>query len=148
MPSRSRGGDTVVVLVTAPTPDAAAEIARALVAERIVACGNVVPGLRSVYRWQGKVQDEPEALLVLKTKRRLLGALKARLPGLHPYQVPELLALRVADGLAAYLDWVEESVRAPDPGPRSQPRARARAGRAGAPRRRRRKAARVSARRP
>ncbi len=75
------------------------------------ACGNVVPAIRSIYRWEGKIQDEPEALLVLKTERRLVPALKARLPELHPYQVPELLVLPVEDGLVAYLEWVGSSVR-------------------------------------
>ena len=101
----------VVVLVTAPTADSAAEIARALVEEGLVACGNVVPAIRSIYRWEGKVQDDAEALLVLKTERRLVPALKARLPELHPYQVPELLVLPVEDGLAPYLEWVAASVR-------------------------------------
>jgi len=103
--------EAMVVLVTAPSAEKAAEIARALVEEGLVACGNVVPGLRSVYRWEGRLQDEAEALLVLKTERRLLAALKARLPALHPYQIPELLALPVADGLGPYLDWIAASVR-------------------------------------
>jgi periplasmic divalent cation tolerance protein len=101
----------VVLLVTAPTADAAATLARALVEEGLAACGNVVPAIRSIYRWEGKVQDEPEALLVLKTERRLVPAVKARLPELHPYQVPELLVLPVEDGLAPYLEWVGASVR-------------------------------------
>jgi periplasmic divalent cation tolerance protein len=101
----------VVVLVTAPTADSAAEIARALVEEGLAACGNVVPAIRSIYRWAGEVQDEAEALLVLKTERRLVPALKERLPALHPYQVPELLVLAVEDGLAPYLEWVARSVR-------------------------------------
>ena len=100
----------VVVLVTAPTADSAAEIARALVEEGLVACGNVVPAIRSIYRWAGEVQDEAEALLVLKTERRLVPALKERLPALHPYQVPELLVLAVEDGLAAYLQWIGASL--------------------------------------
>ena len=101
----------VVVLVTAPSADAAADIARGLVEEGLCACGNVVPGIRSIYRWAGEIQDEAEALLVLKTERRHVEALKARLPALHPYQVPELLVLPVEDGLRTYLDWVAASVR-------------------------------------
>jgi periplasmic divalent cation tolerance protein len=103
----------VVVLVTAPSADVAAAIARTLVEEGLCACGNVVPGIRSIYRWEGKVQDEGEALLVLKTERRLVAALKGRLPELHPYQVPELLVLPVEDGLPAHLEWVAASVRPP-----------------------------------
>ncbi len=104
--------DAMVVLVTAPTPDVATGIARALVEEGLAACGNVVAGVRSIYRWEGKVVDEPEALLVLKTERRLLGAMKQRVEALHPYQVPEFLALPVEDGLGPYLAWIASSVRA------------------------------------
>jgi periplasmic divalent cation tolerance protein len=102
---------TVVVLVTAPTAESAAEIARALVEEGLAACGNVVPAIRSIYRWAGEIHDDAEALLVLKTERRLVPALKERLPALHPYQVPELLVLAVEDGLAPYLAWVAGSVQ-------------------------------------
>ncbi len=102
--------ETVVILITAPTADVAASIARTLVDERLAACGNVVPAIRSIYRWAGEIHDDAEALLVLKTERRLVPALKDRLPALHPYQVPELLALPVEDGLAGYLEWVGASL--------------------------------------
>jgi periplasmic divalent cation tolerance protein len=98
--------DALLVLVTAPDPDKAAEIARALVEERLAACGNVLSGLRSIYRWEGKVQDEPEALLLLKTTRARFEALRARVLALHPYQVPEVIALPVEAGSAAYLAWI------------------------------------------
>jgi periplasmic divalent cation tolerance protein len=98
----------VVVLVTA---ELAASIARTLVEEGLAACGNVIPAIRSIYRWEGKVQDDAEALLVLKTERRLVPELKLRLPALHSYEVPELLVLPVEDGLAPYLDWIAASVR-------------------------------------
>jgi periplasmic divalent cation tolerance protein len=87
--------DALVVLVTAPTAEGAAEIARALVAERLAACGNVVPGLRSIYRWEGKVQEDDEVLLVLKTTRARFEALRDRVLALHPYEVPEVIALAV-----------------------------------------------------
>jgi periplasmic divalent cation tolerance protein len=103
--------DAVVLLVTVPTPEAGADLARALVEERLAACGNVVPGIRSIYRWAGEIHDGAEALLVLKTERRLVAAVKERLPALHPYQVPELLVLAVEDGLGPYLDWIAKSVR-------------------------------------
>ena len=104
--------DALVVLVTAPSADEAARIARALVEEGLAACGNVVPGLRSIYRWEGKVQDDAEALLLLKTTRARFDALRARVLALHPYQVPEVLALPVEAGSAAYLAWIAESVGA------------------------------------
>ena len=103
--------DAVVVLITTPTSEGAAEIARALVQEGLAACGNVVPAIRSIYRWAGEIHDDAETLLVLKTERRLVSAMKERLPVLHPYQVPELLVLPVEDGLGPYLDWIARSVR-------------------------------------
>ncbi len=103
--------DAIVVLVTAPNPDKAAEIARALVAERLAACGNVVPGLRSIYRWEGKIEDEGEALLVLKTTRARFDALRDRVLALHPYEVPEVIALPVEAGHERYLAWVAGETR-------------------------------------
>ncbi len=103
--------DALVVLVTAPTPERAAEIARAVVEERLAACGNVVPGVRSIYRWDGTVQDDPEALLVLKTTRARFESLRARVLALHPYEVPEVIALPVEAGSAPYLDGIAEETR-------------------------------------
>lgn len=103
--------DALVVLVTAPSAEKAAEIARAVVEERLAACGNVVPGLRSIYRWEGKVHDEGEALLVLKTARDRLDALRARVIALHPYDVPEVIALPIEAGSAPYLDWIVGETR-------------------------------------
>jgi periplasmic divalent cation tolerance protein len=100
-----------VVLVTAPSVEGAARIARALVVERLAACGNVVPGVRSFFRWEGKVRSEPEVLLVLKTTRDRFQELRARVLSLHPYQVPEIVALPVEAGHAAYLDWIASSTR-------------------------------------
>ncbi len=102
--------EALVVLCTAPTVEVAAGLARALVEARLAACGNVVPGLRSVYRWQGKVEDEAEVLLVLKTTRERFPALRDELLRRHPYQVPEVLALPVEAGSAAYLEWLSAQV--------------------------------------
>jgi periplasmic divalent cation tolerance protein len=76
------------------------------VGERLAACGNVVPGVRSIYRWEGEITDEPEVLLVLKTVQSRVQELIARTRELHPYQVPEILVLEVETGHAPYLDWV------------------------------------------
>lgn len=103
--------EALVVLVTTPTPERAAEIARALVEERLAACGNVVPGLRSIYRWEGKVQEDAEALLVLKTTRGRFEALRERVLSLHPYDVPEVIALPVEAGSAPYLAWLAAETR-------------------------------------
>ncbi len=93
--------------MTAPDPEVAAGIARTLVSERLAACGNVIPGLTSIYRWEGVVQEDPETLLVLKTPRERVAALIRRIGELHPYDVPEVLSLPVEEGLPAYLSWVE-----------------------------------------
>lgn len=102
--------DTRVVLVTAPDADTAAGLARALVEERLAACGNLVPGIRSIYRWEGKICDEAEVLIVLKTTAALADALRDRVVALHPYACPEVLVLPVEAGHAAYLAWVREQV--------------------------------------
>ena len=103
--------DAILVLVTAPTADKAAELARILVEEQLAACGNIVPGLRSIYRWEGKVHDEAEALLLLKTQGALFDALRQRILELHPYQVPEVLRLGIEAGHQPYLDWIRDNVR-------------------------------------
>lgn len=100
----------VVVLSTLPSPEKAAEIARILVEERLCACVNLVPGVRSIYRWQGQLQDDTETLAIAKTTPERAEALRARLVELHPYEVPEVLALPVTGGHAPYLAWVGASV--------------------------------------
>jgi periplasmic divalent cation tolerance protein len=95
-----------VALSTAPDGETAARIARTLVEERLAACVNVVPAVRSIYRWQGRVEDDAEVLLVIKTRAERVDALAERLRALHPYELPELVALPVAAGSAPYLDWL------------------------------------------
>ena len=94
------------MLVTAPDAETAAHIGRALVEERLIACANLVPGIRSIYRWEGQIADEAEVLLVLKTRASQCAAVAARVKALHPYALPEVVALPVVDGSEAYLDWV------------------------------------------
>jgi periplasmic divalent cation tolerance protein len=103
--------DAIVVLVTTPSAEKAAQLARTLVEEGLAACGNVVPGLRSIYRWEGRVQDEPEALLLLKSRAGAFEALRRRIVELHPYDVPEVLRLGVEAGHEPYLAWIRDSVR-------------------------------------
>jgi len=100
--------DAVVVLCTAPDDAVAASLARGIVEARLAACVNVVGGLRSFYRWDGAVQDEPEVQLVIKTRGARLEALEAYLVAHHPYDVPELLVLPTAGGSAAYLAWLRD----------------------------------------
>jgi len=97
-----------VVLVTAPDAEEGARIGRRLVEERLAACVNVVPGLRSLYLWEGRVEDDAEVLLVVKTRAERLDALALRVRDLHPYDVPEVVALPVVGGSAEYLAWVRE----------------------------------------
>ena len=99
----------VIVHCSCPDAETAARIARALVEERLAACVQVVPCVVSTYRWQGAVHCADEVLLLIKTTRARLDALTARLPALHPYEVPELLAVDAADGLPQYLEWLDSA---------------------------------------
>jgi len=96
----------LVVLSTFPDAEQAAEVARVLVDEQLAACVNLVPAIRSIYRWQGAVHDDAEALAIIKTTPARYPALAARLAALHPYEVPEILALPLADGHPPYLAWL------------------------------------------
>jgi periplasmic divalent cation tolerance protein len=108
------GGDArvMVVLVTAPGSEVAELIGRTLVAERLAACANVVAGITSIFRWKGSVERESETLVILKTTANDVEALRRRVVELHPYEVPEVVALAVEAGHAPYLDWVRSSVGA------------------------------------
>lgn len=102
----AEGTEAVVVLVTAPSAEVAARIARAVVEEGLAACGNVLPGVRSIYAWRGELHDDPEVLLVLKARRDRLEALAARVVALHPYEVPEVIGVPIAGGHPPYLEWI------------------------------------------
>lgn len=99
-----------VVLVTTPDVEVADGLVTTLVEERLAACGNIVPGLRSIFRWQGAVERERETLIVLKTVESAVPALIRRASELHPYEVPEILVVPVETGHGPYLDWVVNSV--------------------------------------
>lgn len=101
-----------VVLVTAPDAEVAEGVARALVAERLAACVNVVPGVRSIYRWEGAIEDAAEVLLVIKTRADRCPKLADRVRELHPYDVPEVVELPAVGGSRAYLDWVRAEAEA------------------------------------
>ena len=102
-----------VVLTTVANPDDAARIGRALVEERLAACASLIPGVESIYRWQGKVETAAETLLLLKTDPDQLEALEARLLELHSYQTPEFLVLKVDANSQPYLEWLVASLRQP-----------------------------------
>lgn len=101
----------LICLSTCPERETAERIADALVEERLAACVNIVPGLTSVYRWQDQIRRDEELLLVIKTHSDRLDALRQRIDELHPYELPELIAVEAADGLPAYLDWVRAETR-------------------------------------
>src|SRR5207302_7703508 len=101
---KSNMTDKIVVLSTASSADEAEKIARSLVEARLAACVNVLPEMRSFYRWQGKIENSAEFLLVIKSSRDQLGALQATLEKLHSYEVPEVIALAVVDGARNYLN--------------------------------------------
>lgn len=111
MPAQGSQTDVFMVYCTCPDRDTASGLARALVAENLAACCNVVVGLTSVYRWEGKVEEDPEVLLIAKTTRERYPALERSIQGNHPYELPEILAVPVTAGLAGYLDWVAEETR-------------------------------------
>ena len=96
----------IVVFSTFPSEDKAADIARTLVSEGLAACANLVPPVRSIYRWQGQLCDARETLAIMKTPRERFEALRERLVALHPYEVPEVIAIPIEGGHAPYLAWV------------------------------------------
>lgn len=102
--------DVRVALMTAPNVEVATRIVRTLVDNGVIACGNIVPGVTSLYRWAGEVQQDTEVLVVMKTTANLAPVLLEQAPALHPYDVPEVLLLPVTAGHQPYLDWVASSV--------------------------------------
>ncbi len=116
--SGDRGTGIVTILMTAPGTESAEAVTRALVEERLAACGNIIPGVVSIYRWKGEIQRDEEVVVVLKTTRKLLPSVLERAAELHPYDVPELLGQEVVEGAPAYLAWVRGECGA---GPESVP---------------------------
>jgi periplasmic divalent cation tolerance protein len=100
-----------LVFCTVPDREVGQRIARALVDEKLAACVNLLPGVHSVYRWQGAVESADEVLLIAKTTATRFAALRDRLAALHPYELPEVIAVDVAAGLPAYLEWVATGSR-------------------------------------
>ena len=103
--------DKIVVLSTCATAEDAERLARALVSEQLAACVNVLPHMRSFYRWKGELETADEFLLIIKSSRDLFEALKSELEKLHPYEVPEVLALPVVAGSENYLSWLGLNLR-------------------------------------
>ena len=102
--------EVVIVLLTGPSGKELHGMATRLVEERLAACVNILPGVTSVYRWQGGIEQGSEALGIVKTSRSLVERLRARVLEMHPYDVPEVLVIETTGGSRAYLDWVLDSV--------------------------------------
>lgn len=103
--------DVFMVFTTWPDAEIARATARKLVEEKLAACGNLLPAIESIYRWQGQVETSGEVLMIFKTTAARYPQLEARIRELHQYEVPEILAIPTGAGLPAYLQWVEESCR-------------------------------------
>ncbi|MBU6475275.1 MAG: divalent-cation tolerance protein CutA [Alphaproteobacteria bacterium] len=97
----------VFIYVTVPSEAEAGKIAAALVEQRLVACANAIPGMKSIYRWQGRIARRDEAVLILKTQTHLFPAVETAVRALHPDETPCIVALPVENGNAAYLKWIE-----------------------------------------
>ena len=104
--------DKIVVLSTCGSAEEAGRVARRLVDTRTAACVNIIPGVRSVYRWKGAVEEADEWVLIIKTRRDLLERLTCELRSVHSYELPEVLAIPVVDGLQQYLAWLDEETAA------------------------------------
>ena len=102
--------EMLMVFTTFASADDAARVVRTLVEERLIACGNLLPGARSLYRWEGKVADQPEVVVLMKTRKQDWTALISRLHELHPYDTPECVAVRIAAGAPKYMAWLEAAL--------------------------------------
>jgi periplasmic divalent cation tolerance protein len=104
--------DLQIVLCTTPDREAAELIANTLVAEKLAACVNILPGVTSVYRWQGAIEQSEELLLVIKTSQTVWPMLEAQIQALHPYELPEIVAVPIKTGEAEYIQWLENTITA------------------------------------
>ena len=97
----------VIIFVTAASDQEAATIGRTLVEEGLAACANIIPQIRSIYRWKGEIWDERETLIMIKSREALFEKIRSRVKELHSYEIPEITAITVEKGDAAYLQWIE-----------------------------------------
>jgi len=101
--------DFIVVFVTCGSEEEALKIANALVEEHLAACVNLISPVRSIYRWEGKIWDEKEWILFIKTQKERFGELETKIKSLHSYSVPEIISLPIVEGSSSYLKWLKES---------------------------------------
>lgn len=100
--------DYVIVFITAPGEDEAVKIGRTLVEEKLAGCVNIIKGVRSIYSWQGRIEDEKEVLMIVKTKKELFDELEKTVKLLHSYTVPEITGIKINKGSEDYLKWLNE----------------------------------------
>ena len=103
--------ESIVVFVTCGSEEEALKIARSLVEDHLAACVNLVSPVRSIYRWEGKIWDEKEWILIIKTQKKWFEELERKVKSLHSYSVPEMISLPIVDGSSSYLNWLEEMTR-------------------------------------
>ncbi len=103
--------DIIVLLTTAPNQDVAEALGKELVAQQLAACVNLIPGMTSIYHWQGKISQDQEVQLIIKSHRRHKEAIEQLLNSSHPYDTPELLTINVESGSNAYIQWIQDSVK-------------------------------------
>ncbi|MCL0105744.1 divalent-cation tolerance protein CutA [Thermodesulfovibrionales bacterium] len=103
--------EAIVVYITVSNEEEAAKIARTIVEERLAGCVNIVKGIRSIYSWEGRIEDDAEVLIIAKTQRHLFELLKERINDLHSYDVPEIIAMAIAEGSENYLNWLKGVTR-------------------------------------
>ena len=104
--------ELLLAISTFPDAETARRISQQLVTERLAACANIIPAVESIYRWQDKIENSAETLVFFKTTAERYGAFQEKLKSLHPYEVPEIICLRITDGLPEYLKWVSASCSA------------------------------------
>ena len=104
--------DKIVVLSTCASSEEAERIARTLVEKKLAACVNILPAVRSIYRWKGAIEDDQETLLLIKTSRALFGDLRVEIQKHHSYEVPEVIAVPIVDGSEGYLEWLDRELAA------------------------------------
>ena len=100
----------IIALNTCPNEDIAGTIAEKLVNRKLAACVNILPAIKSVYRWQGKIEKDTEVLLIIKTRKEVFGQLESLIRENHPYELPEIVAVTIDTGLQQYLNWIDESL--------------------------------------
>lgn len=108
----------LIVFVTVPSEEVGAKIARILIREKLAACVNINPNIRSIYTWEDKLQDESEALLIIKTKIGLYNELEQVIKKNHPYSVPEIIGFPISCGYRAYLEWISKETKITENDPR------------------------------